>query len=453
MNQRINKLPFGFLLVLVWLAFSFQSCKESDEKRMKVLKIYNWSDYIDEELLTEFPKWYKEQTGEDVKIVYQVFDMTEVMYTKIALGKEDFDLVCPTQAIIQRMMKNDLVLPINFEIGDAQKHFNNISPYIRQGLDAFSIEGMKAADYVVPYMWGTSGIMYNTKLVSADEMSSWACFWNPKNKGKMLMKDSYWDVYNISSIVGNQADIVSGKRTLFEVANDHTPEDIALVEEKIKAMRPYLAGWEADFGKEMITRGEIWFSYAWNGDAVWAREEAAAVGVDINYIVPNEGSNVWFDGWVIPKYAQNTKAASYFLAYLCRSDIALRNMDVCGYSSAIATPEIAEAKTDTEIEETSNMRYFFGPGYEKMHIDPIQYPDSAVVARCAIFNDFLDKNDTVLEMWSRAKGDSMNWEMAVFIFGTFFLLAVWLISIRIKQFKKNRLKAKIFQLFASKKEI
>jgi spermidine/putrescine transport system substrate-binding protein len=340
------------------------------------------------------------------------------------------------------MLNNHLVLPIDRNIGRSAAYFNNVSPFIRQRLDAFSLPGMKAENYVIPYMWGTSGIMYNTKLISQDEVNSWACFWNPQNKGKMLMKDSYWDVYNIAAIYGMQQDITSGKRSLYQVANDHTPEDIALVESKIKQMRPYLAGWEADFGKDMMTKGQIWFCYAWSGDAVWAIEEANAVGVSLDYVVPKEGSNVWFDGWVIPKYARNTKAASYFLAYLCQSDVAMRNMDVCGYSSVVATPEIAKAKTDNSIEGTSNLSYFFGKGFEKMHVNSIQYPDSSTVARCAIINDFLDKNDTVLEMWSRAKGDSMNWEMALFIFGFFFIMATWLIYRRIKQIIRRK---KIFR--------
>ena len=442
MKQSIKPV-WLYLLVATALILFLSACQQEDEARTKILKIYNWADYIDEDLLTEFPAWYKKQTGEDVKIVYQVFDMTEVMYTKIALGKEDFDLVCPTQAIIQRMMHNDLVLPYNKNIGTSAAYFNNISPFIRNGLKAFSLPGKNASDYIIPYMWGTSGIMYNTKLISEQEVSSWGCFWNPKNMGKMLMKDSYWDVYNIAAIYGDYQNIRTGKRTLFDVANAHTPSDIKLVENKIKEMRPYLAGWEADFGKEMMTRGEIWFTYAWNGDAVWAIEEADAVGVSLDYTVPIEGSNIWFDGWVIPKYAKNVKAASYFMAYLCQSEVALRNMDVCGYSSVIATPEIADAQTDDEIEEYSNLRYFFGKGYEKMHINPIQYPDSNIIARCAIINDFLDKNDTVLEMWSRAKGDSMNVGMAIFIFGAFFLLAVWLIFRRIKTLKRKKTKLRI----------
>lgn len=426
------------LTSLLLLVFLVGGCRESDSSRSKILKIYNWADYIDEDLLTEFPEWYKKQTGEDVKIVYQVFDMTEVMYTKIALGKEDFDLVCPTQAIIERMMKNKMVLPFNRNIGVSANYFSNISPFIRQRLDAFSMDGMKAENYVVPYMWGTSGILYNTKLISADEVSSWKSLWDTKNNGKILMKDSYWDAYNIALIYGARNEITSGKRSIYHVANDHTDADIALAEQYLKKLKTNIAGWEADFGKEMMTKGKIWLSYAWSGDAVWAIEEAASVNVSLDYIVPREGSNIWFDGWVIPKYARNTKAASYFLAYLCQSDVALRNMDVSGYTSAVATQEIIDANVDSSLTDPVNLSYFFGPGNDSLHINPIQYPDSSVVARCAIIHDFLDKNDTVLEMWSRAKGDSLNRGMAVSILTFFLALGVWLIIRRVKRYQSRR---------------
>lgn len=432
----IRKYFVLFLLTTVTLLLL--SCTQSAQSRKKILKIYNWADYIDEDLLTEFPKWYKEQTGEDVEIVYQVFDMEEVMYTKIVLGKEDFDLACPTQYIIEKMLKKNMLLPIDQHFGKTGNFLGNISPFIRDRMDAFSIPGKKAVDYMVPYMWGTSGILYNTKLIPRSEVETWGCFWDPKNKGKMLMKDHYWDVYNMAAIYGFHPEIASGKRTLYNVSNDHTDADIAMVEKKLKLLKPNLAGWEADFGKEMMTKGEIWFTYAWSGDAVWAIQEAATVDVSLDYIVPNEGSNVWFDGWVIPKYAGNVKAASYFLNYLCQSEIALRNMDISGYSSAVATPEIVEAQIDSTLSETVNLNYFFGPGNDKLHINPVQYPDSSVVSRCVLLHDFLDKNEAVLEMWSRAKGDSLNKGMAFGILGFFLLLAVWLISRRVKKYQSRR---------------
>jgi len=398
------------LVILIVLAagISFlSSCKSSDESRKKILKIYNWADYIDEDLLTEFPVWYKEQTGEDVKIVYQVFDMPEVMYTKIAMGKEDFDLSCPTQYIIEKMLKNDLLLPIDRNFGKTKDYMGNVSPFLLERMDAFSVPGKKAADYMLPYMWGTSGLLYNKDKVSDEEVKSWACLWDQKNKGKILMKDHYWDVYNMAAIFGCYPDIVSGKRSRYDVSNDHADEDIAMVEKQLKALRPNLAGWEADFGKDMMTKGTIWLNYAWSGDAVWAIEEAAQVNVSLGYEVPKEGSNIWFDGWIIPRYAENVKAASYFLNYLCQSEVALRNMDISGFCSAIATPEIIEALKDTTLTETVNASYFFGPGNEMLQLNPIQYPDSSVVERCVLLHDFMDKNDQVLEMWSRVKGNNL----------------------------------------------
>lgn len=443
--KRINVQKFlqTMFLLMVLISANLLSgvSYASDDDRRQVLKIYNWADYIDEDLLTEFPKWYKEQTGEDVRIVYQVFDMTEVMYTKIALGQEDFDLACPTQAIMQRMIHQNLLLPFGRDFGTTPNFLSNLSPFILDRLNDFSTNGMNAADYALPYMWGTSGILYNTKHISADEAKSWGCMWDPKNKGKMLMKDSYWDAYNMAAVYGYRDEIATGKRTVYSVTNDHTSKDINLVEEQLKALKPNLAGWEADFGKEMMTKGAIWFCYAWGGDAVWAIEEAAEVGVSLEYVVPQEGSNVWFDCWVIPKYAKNTKAASYFMNYLCQPEIALRNMEISGYSSAVATPEILETLIDSTLTETVNASYFFGPGNDSLKINSIQYPDSSVVARCAIINDYLDKNDKVLEMWSRAKGDNLVGGMTYLIVAVVVLLIVFIVlrTISKARSKKRRL--------------
>jgi spermidine/putrescine transport system substrate-binding protein len=426
------------IILLMAVLFVFNACKESDQSRKKILKIYNWADYIDEDLLTEFPKWYKEQTGEEVEIMYQTFDMAEVMYTKVALGKEDFDLVCPTQYIIERMLKQNMLLPIDRNFGTTGDFLGNISPFLLNRMDAFSVPDKKAIDYMVPYMWGTSGILYNTRLVPTEEVQTWGCFWDPKNKGKILMKDHYWDVYNMCAIWGFYPEIASGKRSRYDVSNDHTDKDITMVEKQLKLLQPNLAGWEADFGKEMMTKGEAWMNYAWSGDAVWAIEEAAAVNVSLDYVVPREGSNIWFDGWVIPKNARNVKAASYFLNYLCQSNIALRNMDVSGYTSAIGTPEILEAQIDSSLTGTVNLNYFFGPGNDSLQVNPIQYPDSSVVDRCVLLHDFLDKNDQVLEMWSRARGDNLNKRMILIIGGFVVLLAAWIIFRRVKKYRSKK---------------
>ena len=138
MHHTIKLRKFKLSFLAACLALLLPACQSSEKARSKVLKIYNWADYIDEQVLVDFPIWYKEQTGEEIKIVYQIFDMNEVMYTKIVLGQEDFDLACPTQAIIERMLKRDLLLPIATIEDTAINHLNNISPFIRQQVNHFS---------------------------------------------------------------------------------------------------------------------------------------------------------------------------------------------------------------------------------------------------------------------------------------------------------------------------
>lgn len=414
------------------------SCARTDKERSKILKIYNWADYIDEGILDEFPVWYKEQTGEDIRIIYQVFDINEIMLTKIERGHEDFDLICPSEYIIERMLKKKLLLPIDRNFGKTPDYLDNISPYIRGQLNKLSQPGMETTDYVVPYMWGTAGLLYNKQFVTQDEVMTWDCLWNPKYRNKILMKDSYRDAYGTAIIYAHAKELADGTVTVEQLMNDNSPEAIAIAEDYLKRMKPNIAGWEADFGKEMMTKNKAWLNLTWSGDAVWAIEEAEAVGVELGYEVPLEGSNIWYDGWAIPKYARNVKAASYFLDYLCRPDIALRNMDANGYVSAVATPEILEAKIDTTIEEYSNLSYFFGPGNDSIRIDRVQYPDRKVVERCAMIRDFGDETELVLEMWSRVKGDNLNTGIVLLIFAVFGLLFVWVVYRRIRDYKQKQ---------------
>lgn len=417
----------------------FASCGRSDEQRSKILKIYNWADYIDEEALSEFPAWYKEQTGEEIRIIYQVFDINEIMLTKIERGHEDFDLVCPSEYIIERMLKKDLLMPIDTNFGETPNYLHNISPYIHEQLNKLTQPGGRpATDYVVAYMWGTAGLLYNKQFVEQKDVQTWDCLWNPRFRGKILMKDSYRDAYGTAVIYAHAAELADGSLTVEQLMNDNSPEAIALAEEYLKRMKPNIAGWEADFGKEMMTKNKAWLNLTWSGDAVWAIEEAEAVGVDLGYEVPREGSNIWYDGWVIPKYARNLKAASYFIDYICRSDIALRNMEANGYVSAVATPEILEEKIDTTITVSSDLSYFFGPEAHSVRIDPVQYPDASVVRRCAMIRDFGDETEQVLEMWSRVKGDNLNTGIVLLIFVVFGLLFVWVVIRKIRKYQQKQ---------------
>lgn len=427
-------------LLIGAMLFTLGACQRSQEERNRILKIYNWADYIDEDVLAEFPDWYKEQTGEEIEVIYQVFDINEIMLTKIERGHEDFDVVCPSEYIIERMMKKDMLLPINRDFGKTPDYIPNLAPYIQDELNKMSFDERKVTDYAVAYMWGTAGVLYNTALATEEEALTCGSLWSPKFNNRILMKDSYRDCYGLAIIYANTERLQNDEVTVEQLMNDNSQEAIATAEEYLKKMKPNIAGWEADFGKEMMTKGKAWMNFTWSGDAVWAIEEADAVGVELDYVVPIEGSNVWFDGWVIPKYARNVKAASYFINYMCRPDIALRNMDAIGYVSAVATPEILEAKIDSTLENYSDLSYFFGPGADSVQVDPVQYPDKGVIERCAVIRDFSNKEDLekVLEMWSRVKGDNLNTGIVLIIFAVFGALFVWLVVSKVNKYRRQK---------------
>lgn len=408
------------------------------ESRENVLKIYNWGDYIDEEVLAAFPEWYKEQTGEDVRIVYQTFDINEIILTKIERGKEDFDVVCPSEYIIERMLVKDLLVPIDTAFGKTPNYIHNISPYVRGEMEKLSVPGRPTSKYAVGYMWGTAGILYNKSNVTREEASTWHSLWDSKFRNKLLMKDSYRDAYGTAVIYANRDALAKGDIRVEDLMNNYSPEAIATAEKYLKELKPNIAGWEADFGKEMMTKNKAYLNMTWSGDAVWAIEEAEAVGVELGYEVPMEGSNVWFDGWVIPRYSRNRKAASYFINYLCRPDVALANMETIGYVSAVATPEILEEKIDTTLETYSNLAYFFGPEARQIQIDPIQYPDSSVVARCAIIRDAGDNTQAVLDMWSHVKGDNLGGGLVAVILITLVVLVIYVSYQKIKRYKNRQ---------------
>ena len=395
--------------------------------RAHTLKIYNWADYIDESVLDDFKVWYKEQTGEEVEIIYQLFDINEIMLAKIERGKEDFDVVCPSEYIIERMLRNDMLLPRDKDFGKTPNYLQHISPYIIDRFNKIDGSGKNANDYAVGYMWGTTGLLYNTRYVTPDEASTWGALHNEKFEKKIFIKDAFRDVYSTILIYLRQKELAEGKTTLDELMYDSTDESIADVEKFLKKAKKLVAGWEADFGKEMMTKEKAYINLTWSGDAVWAFEEAAEVGVPLDYVVPKEGSNVWFDGWVIPKYAVNTKAARYFINFICRPDIAIRNMDEIGYVSVIASPEVLEAQSDDELESTIDASYFFGEGAENVKLNPVLYPDKAVIERCAMMHDSGARTPKMLEMWARVKGEDVPlWNLMIIVvsFGVLLVLGI-----------------------------
>ena len=411
-------------------------CSAAD--REHTLKIYNWADYIDEDLLGEFKGWYKEQTGEEVEIIYQLFDVNEIMLSKIELGHEDFDVVCPSEYIIERMLRQDLLLPIDRDFGDTPDYTANVAPYIIDKFSEIEGSGKNANDYSVGYMWGTTGLLYNPKYVTREEACSWETLKDPKFKGKIFIKDAFRDVYTSLIIALHKDEIDAGELDIKKITFNSSDEYIAEVESFLNEVKDNVLGWEADFGKEEMTKEKAWINLSWSGDAQWAKDEAALVGVDLDYAVPREGSIVWFDGWVIPKYARNVKAARYFINFLCMPENAIRNMDAIGYVSAVGGPEILEAMSDGESFEPLDASYFFGDDAVAVSLNPIMYPDASVIARCGMMHDSGDRTEELLKMWSRVKGDNAGYLTYICIgVALVALIALLILNSRKKSGKKH----------------
>lgn len=416
---------FYFIVVVIL----FAACSDD---RGQYLKVYNWADYIDEELLSEFEQWYYEQTGESVEIIYQTFDINETMLSKIELGHEDYDVVCPSDYIIERMLKNDLLLPLTRDFGNTEDYTVNVAPYIAEKLNQIEGAGKNANDYCVPYMWGTVGLIYNPEYVDEQEVTSWDVLRNPKYKGKVLMKDAFRDVYSTLLVALNHDALKSGEKSLETITFDISDESIALVENYLNSFKESVAGWEADFGKDQMTKGLAWMNFSWSGDAQWAIDEAAEVGIELKYSIPESGSSVWFDGWVIPKYAKNVKAARYFVNFLCMQENAIRNMDYVGYVSAIGGENILEEMSDEEEYEPVDVSYFFGEAGRSACVNQVMYPDASLIMNCAMMHD--TGTEELLKMWSRVKGDNAS----VWTYTLICIVFVSLISAVIYKYAKKR---------------
>ncbi len=443
---------FYCLIVLLFTLLTTQTAFAVP--RSEILKIYNWADYIDEDMVADFEKWYHEQTGKYIHVVYQTFDINESMLTEIEMGHEDYDAVCPSEYIIERMLRHKLLQPINKQALAATHTplwFDNVSKFAKDKFQQMSPNGSATdvSDYAVGYMWGTTGFMYNKKYLKASDLNSWGALYDPRYIGKILMKDAFRDVYSCLVLFARYDDILKGTTTRDALVANITTENIQLVESMLRRAKPNIFGWEVDFGKETMTKGKAWANLTWSGDAAWAIEEAKEVGVELDYVVPKEGSNVWFDGWVIPKYAKNPVAASYFIDFMCKSENAIRNMEAIGYVSVIGTPEVLEAMQDDSYAPL-DASYMFGEVGKNARLNPVYYADKSVIDRCALMHDCADQTEAMVEMWSRVKGDSLNIRMIVVVVSVIVGFIAVLASRKLRNYRRRKRRRKRLALIRKK---
>ena len=292
--------------------------------RSEILRIYNWGDYMDESLKSEFEKWYAQETGKNIKVQYNTFDTNEDMITHIEVRHEDYDLVCPSDYMAERMIKDGLVQKVNTEIFDT---FD--ADLFYDGLAEMISPFDKNNEYFVPYIWGTFGIMYDVNKIEAgsDAMKSWSALWSQDYNKHILMKDSVRDAYSVARIYGNRdklSELSDGftdynEAYRAELVKYFSEIDQTLVNEAkttLLQQRPVLLKYEVDDGKNDMLAGttEAWLGLFWSCDSGLIMQEDG--GDHFYYEVPKEGSNVWVDGWLIPAYSANPDAANYFLKFI-----------------------------------------------------------------------------------------------------------------------------------------
>ena len=316
------------------------------------ITVYNWYDYIDESVIRDFEK----ETG--IKVKYANFTTNEEMYARLSTGAGEYDVIFPSDYIIERMIKEEGLAKLNLD------NMPNVSGII---------EWMKTPDYdptgeySVAYMWGTVGILYNPDMI--DEITSWDSIFDPANKKSVFMLNSIRDSIGIALKA-------LGYSLNTRDANELQAAKELLIKQKADGI---VKGYMVDEIKDKMISGEAAMGIVWSGDALYAMGEEES----LRYVVPDEGSNIWVDGMCVPANSKNIQAAEAFIDYLCRPDIAQRNMEYIWYSTPIQSV-VDDMDEETKANETIN-------------------PPQSVIDRCEFFHDIVEDMDLYGRIWTEVK--------------------------------------------------
>mgnify|MGYP004467527311 FL=1 len=275
------------------------------------LYFYNWGEYIDEDVISQF----EDETG--ITVVYDLFETNEEMYPVIEAGAVNYDVVCPSDYMIQKMRENDLLAELNF---DNIPNIDQIDPAYMEMSQAFDPENK----YSVPYCWGTVGILYNTRLL--DELgvpapTKWADLWDERLSGEILMQDSVRDAF----MVALKKDGCS--------MNSESKDELEQAKQELIDQKPLVQAYVIDQVRDKMIGGEAAVGVIYSGEMLYIQDEVANLGLDydLEYVLPEEGTNLWLDSWVIPKNAKNKENAEKWIDFMCRPEIAKANFEYITY--------------------------------------------------------------------------------------------------------------------------
>lgn len=346
--------PAVLIIALVFggIFYNFNTLKNNSGEKVIV---YNWGEYLDPKTIELFEK----ETG--ISVTYEEYETNEIMYPKILSQAIAYDVVCPSDYMIQRMIENDLLAEINW---------NNI-PNIKN-MDSTYMEQSKSFDpenkYSVPYCVGTVGILYNKSMVK-EPVDSWNILWDPKYKDRILMQDSVRDAFAVAL-----------KRLGYSI-NATEVDQLAAATEDLIEQKPLVQAYVVDQVRDKMIGNEAALGVIYSGEAGYTKRE----NPDLEYVIPKEGSNVWIDSWVIPKNSKNKENAEKFINFMCRPEIALMNFEYLTYS----TPNL-KAKEMIEDEDIRNSKILF--------------PEPEDLTNCETFQFLGDDVDSYYnELWNKVK--------------------------------------------------
>lgn len=466
---KINsKKIISYLMCLVLLIANtvvLSGCDESSDDEVIVLRVSNWEEYIDEGdwdeeetielengtvicsetgMIEDFEAWFYETYGKRVKVEYSTFGTNEELYNQMSMG-DTYDLVCPSEYMIMKMMAEDMLLPFSDSFYDTSIEENyyskGVSPYIKGVYDNLSINGECLSKYAAGYMWGTLGIVYNPEEVTEEEASHWNMLLMEKFNKRVTIKDSVRDAYFAGNSIYNEDLLMSDEfinaDDYFEqmevVLNSTDKQTVDAVEEILSDIKDNVYSFETDSGKADMVSGKVVANQQWSGDAVYTLDQAEEEGVILCYSAPVEATNLWFDGWCMLKDgidgdADKQLAAEAFVNFMSMPENAIRNMWYIGYTSVISGGEddsifqYAEFLYSSDDEEDmvpySTAYFFTGADEDTLDEETLetytiytyedqlnrqlfaQYPPEDVMERSVVMAYF-DKegNERINQMW------------------------------------------------------
>ena len=357
MKKRLQMILTVSALTLLSISL-LSGCGKSEAEAGKngEVYVYNWGEYIDESVIDEFEK----ETG--IKVVYDLFETNEEMYPVIEAGGVKYDAVCPSDYIIQKMAQNSLLSEINF---DNIPNLKEIDPKYLEMSKSFDPENK----YSVPYCWGTVGILYNTSMVAPEDApTKWSDLWDEKFNDNILMQDSVRDAFMVAL------------KSLGYSMNTASEEEINEAKDLLIKQKPLVQAYVIDQVRDKMIGGEAAVGVIYSGEMLYIQNEVKELGLDysLEYVIPEEGTNLWIDSWVIPVNAPNKENAEKWINFLCRPDIAKKNFDYITYPTPnkgafdLLDPELKDNKAvfpDDAMLKNSEVYQYLGDEVDRLYND------------------------------------------------------------------------------------